>query len=353
MPVHTWIDRAHLVVHQAGGQRDLPDHVIGHVGGHLGGPLRPGDPQPAGRGHALAQRAEFRLVLGPGRGEEHDHVQQGPTYLPHPLLCGQPVQQLRAGHVAEHLVKTGRRADQGDRVPGPDAELGRQRGPRVPAGCGHQQAAAGRAAGAPRHRPPDRSPSSAWLACHGHDQGQQRPGHLGQEPVTRSSSVAPLPGVPCRFPVHQIAPISKRWAREEAGTWTSACSEKSRARPSGRRCRCHADGHTRQSSAEPLGGGGWVWTPGITAELGQVVRRSAGGLPGCLGAVISLNRERWRRPGPGRTRRRHLGRAVMCPSTSRTVQPRTATAWPTARRSASQVFRQDFALFVEVGPDPP
>jgi methyl-accepting chemotaxis protein len=118
------IDRAHLVVDQAGGEPELADHVVGQVGRDPRSTLGPSEPQAARRIEGRGERGEPALELRPAGEEGHDHVERLPA---EPPANAHPRRQL-----AERLIEPVRRADQAEPRVMLDPELAHQRRTRIP-----------------------------------------------------------------------------------------------------------------------------------------------------------------------------------------------------------------------------
>jgi hypothetical protein len=72
------VDRAHLVVHQPGGQPEVADDPVPQVGGDAGGLLRPRQPQPTRRGQGVAARRQTPFEFYARHEERDDHVERPP-----------------------------------------------------------------------------------------------------------------------------------------------------------------------------------------------------------------------------------------------------------------------------------
>ena len=166
------VDRADFVVHQAGGQGDLPHHGVAHVRRDPGGALRPGDPQPARRGHVLTQLPQLRLQVGAPRREEHDHVEQ--------RVAVQVRAGLHAGLRGQALREPVRAAQHGHRVTRPEAQFHGQRGARV----------AARRAGAVHGSNLRHGPREPGPAARNGSPALRRPPSTGNEPAGQSWAVA-------------------------------------------------------------------------------------------------------------------------------------------------------------------
>ena len=73
------VDRADLVVDQPDRERELADDVLGQVGRHARRPLRPGDPQPAGRVDRLRERLAGGARARRARAKKATTTSSGPT----------------------------------------------------------------------------------------------------------------------------------------------------------------------------------------------------------------------------------------------------------------------------------
>jgi hypothetical protein len=84
----------------------------------------------AGGRHVIAEPAQLGLeVRAPGHEHHDDVVQRAAVQVRADLG--------HAGHLGQRIFQPRRGPDQGDGVSRPDAELLRQRGPRVPGGQAH------------------------------------------------------------------------------------------------------------------------------------------------------------------------------------------------------------------------
>ena len=109
------VDRAHLVVDEAGGQRDVADGLLDDVGRDARGFLGPRDPQAGGILHVRAARGDLLHELRARGDERDDHVELGLA------------RQLRVVHRVRGVEReAGGRAEQRDVVAVLDAELLRQ-----------------------------------------------------------------------------------------------------------------------------------------------------------------------------------------------------------------------------------